>query len=303
MVLHGKKEVRIMGRLIRTISEDGAVIALAVDATDIAERAQQIHKTSAVTSAALGRLLSAASMMGSMLKGKHDSVTLRISGNGPAGSVIAVADSEGNSRGYVQNPVVEIPLNKKGKLDVSGCIGSGTLTVMKDLGLKEPYIAQIPLATGEIAEDITSYYAVSEQTPTVCALGVLVNPDLSIQAAGGFLIQLLPSADDDTIDAVEKGLEGLPSFTQMLSSGMTLEEIIRKALPAFEMNVLDESAPEYRCTCSRKRVEDALISTGKAELEDMAKDDKTEVSCHFCDKVYSFSGSEILALSKQAGKA
>ena len=181
-----------MGRLIRTISEDGAVIALAVDATDIAERAQQIHKTSAVTSAALGRLLSAAAMMGSMLKGKHDSVTLRISGDGPAGSVIAVADSEGNSRGYVQNPVVEIPLNKKGKLDVSGAIGSGTLTVMKDLGLKEPYIAQIPLASGEIAEDITSYYAISEQTPTVCALGVLVNPDLSIQAAGGFLIQLLP---------------------------------------------------------------------------------------------------------------
>ncbi|HBL41360.1 MAG TPA: Hsp33 family molecular chaperone HslO [Ruminococcaceae bacterium] len=289
-----------MGRLIRTISEDGALIALAVDATDIVERAQQIHKTSAVTSAALGRLLSASTIMGALLKGKKDSVTLRINGDGPVGSVIAVADSDGNSRGYVANPVVEIPLNKKGKLDVSGCIGNGTLTVMRDLGLKEPYIAQIPLATGEIAEDITSYYAVSEQTPTVCALGVLVNPDLSIKAAGGFLIQLLPSADDDTITAVEKGLEGLPSFTQMLSSGMTLEGIVQKALPAFEMNVLDESAPEYRCTCSRERVENALISTGKAELEDMAKDAKTEVSCHFCDKVYSFSGTEILALSKQA---
>lgn len=285
-----------MGKIIRTITNNGEAVCIAVDATDIAERAQQIHKTSAVTSAALGRLLSAASMMGDMLKGKDDTITLRISGDGPAGSVIAVADSSGNCRGYVANPIVEIPLNNKGKLDVSSAIGNGTLTVMKDLNLKEPYVAQVPLVSGEIAEDITSYYAVSEQTPTVCALGVLVNPDLSIRAAGGFMIQLLPFASEETITKVEKGLEGLPSFTQMLSSGMTLESICKRALQEFEIEILDESAPEYKCYCSRERVEAALISTGKAELEDMAKDEKTEVSCHFCDAVYTFTSKDILAL-------
>ena len=288
-----------MGKIIRTITSTGEIMCIAVDATDIVERAQQIHKTSAVTSAALGRLLSAASMMGDMLKGKDDSVTLRISGDGPAGSVIAVADSEGNCRGYVSNPVVEIDLNSKGKLDVSGAIGSGTLTVMKDLNLKEPYVAQIPLVSGEIAEDITAYYATSEQTPTVCALGVLVNPDLSIRAAGGFMIQLLPFASEEAISGVEKSIEGLPSFTQMLSSGMTLEAICKRALQEFEIEILDESEPVYKCYCSKERVEAALISTGKAELEDMAKDEKTEVSCHFCDAVYTFTSKDILDLSKR----
>ena len=288
-----------MGKIIRTITTNGEAMCIAVDATDMVERAQQIHKTSAVTSAALGRLLAAASMMGDMLKGKDDSVTLRISGDGPAGSVIAVADSEGNCRGYVSNPVVEIDLNSKGKLDVSGAIGSGTLTVMKDLNLKEPYVAQIPLVSGEIAEDITAYYATSEQTPTVCALGVLVNPDLSIRAAGGFMIQLLPFASEEAISGVEKSIEGLPSFTQMLSSGMTLEAICKRALQEFEIEILDESEPVYKCYCSKERVEAALISTGKAELEDMAKDEKTEVSCHFCDAVYTFTSKEIIDLSKR----
>lgn len=291
-----------MGKIIRTITTNGEAMCIAVDATDIVERAQQIHKTSAVTSAALGRLLAAASMMGDMLKGKDDSVTLRISGDGPAGSVIAVADSQGNCRGYVSNPVVEIDLNSKGKLDVSGAVGEGTLTVMKDLNLKEPYVAQIPLVSGEIAEDITAYYATSEQTPTVCALGVLVNPDLSIRAAGGFMIQLLPFASEETISGIEKGLEGLPSFTQMLSSGMTIEAICRRALQGFEIDILDESEPTYKCYCSRERVEAALISTGKTELEDMAKDEKTEVSCHFCDAVYSFTSEDILKLSKKASE-
>ncbi|MBR6619605.1 MAG: Hsp33 family molecular chaperone HslO [Clostridia bacterium] len=291
-----------MGKIIRTITTNGEAMCIAVDATDIVERAQQIHRTSAVTSAALGRLLAAASMMGDMLKGKDDSVTLRISGDGPAGSVIAVADSSGNCRGYVANPVVEIDLNSKGKLDVSGAIGAGTLTVMKDLNLKEPYVAQIPLVSGEIAEDITSYYAVSEQTPTVCALGVLVNPDLSIKAAGGFIIQLLPFASDETIDKVEKGLEGLPSFTQMLSSGMTIEAICKRALQEFEIEILDESEPTYKCYCSKQRVEAALISTGVEELVDMAKDEKTEVTCHFCDAVYSFTSKELLDLAKRASE-
>lgn len=288
-----------MGKIIRTITTTGEVMCIAVDATDIVERAQQIHKTSAVTSAALGRLLAAASMMGDMLKGKDDSVTLRISGDGPVGSVIAVADSQGNCRGYVSNPVVEIDLNSKGKLDVSGAVGNGTLTVMKDLNLKEPYVAQIPLVSGEIAEDITAYYATSEQTPTVCALGVLVNPDLSIRAAGGFMIQLLPFASEETISGIEKGLEGLPSFTQMLSSGMTLEAICKRALQEFEIEILDESEPTYKCYCSKERVEAALISTGKTELEDMAREEKTEVTCHFCDAVYTFTSKEILDLSKR----
>lgn len=288
-----------MGKIIRTITTNGEAMCIAVDATDMVERAQQIHKTSAVTSAALGRLLAAASMMGDMLKGKDDSVTLRISGDGPAGSVIAVADSQGNCRGYVANPIVEIDLNSKGKLDVSGAIGNGTLTVMKDLNLKEPYVAQIPLVSGEIAEDITAYYATSEQTPTVCALGVLVNPDLSIRAAGGFMIQLLPFASEETISGVEKSIEGLPSFTQMLSSGMTIEAICRRALQEFEIEILDESAPTYKCYCSKERVEAALISTGKTELEDMAREEKTEVTCHFCDAVYTFTSKEILDLSKR----
>lgn len=289
-----------MGKIIRTITNNGEAVCIAVDATDMVERAQQIHKTSAVTSAALGRLLCAASMMGDMLKGKDDTVTLRISGDGPAGSVIAVSDSSGNCRGYVANPVVEIDLNSKGKLDVAGAVGQGTLTVMKDLGLKEPYVAQIPLVSGEIAEDITAYYATSEQTPTVCALGVLVNPDLSIRAAGGFMIQLLPFASEETISGIEKSIDGIPSVTQMLSSGMTLEAICKRALSEFEVEILDESEPTYKCYCSRERVEAALISTGKTELEDMVKDEKTEVTCHFCDAVYTFTSKDIINLSKKA---
>lgn len=291
-----------MGRLIRTISDDGSVIALAIDSSDIVERARNIHSTVPVTTAALGRLLSAASMMGSMLKGKSDSVTLRVSGDGPAGSLIAVSDSGGFCKGYVTNPIIDIPPKYKGKLDVGRAVGAGTLTVMKDLGLKEPYVAQVPLVSGEIAEDITGYYASSEQTPTVCALGVLVNGDMSVAVAGGFIIQLLPGASDETVDAVERGLVGLPPVTEMLSSGCSLEEMISKALPEFRMSVLDESAPEYRCDCSRARVERALLSTGREELEDMAKDEKTEVTCHFCDKIYTFSGSEILSLSRKASE-
>lgn len=287
-----------MGKLVRMISNDGTLTVMAVDTTDIISRMEQIHHTSAVTSAALGRLLTAASLMGAVLKGKDDSITLRLNGDGPAGVVIAVSDNEGNVRGYVENPVVEIPLNIKGKLDVAGAVGkNGTLTVMKDLGLKEPYIGQIPIFSGEIAEDITSYYATSEQTPTVCALGVLVNPDLSIKAAGGFIIQLLPTAMDDTIDLVEECIDGIPSVTQMLTSGLDPEEICRKVLSKFELEYLDGSEPEYRCNCSRHRVEKALISTGKEALEEMAEDDGTEVCCHFCEKKYRFTSADIRKLA------
>lgn len=288
-----------MSELVRMISVDGTLTVMAVDSTDMINRMEKIHQTSAVTSAALGRLLTAASMMGAVLKGKDNSITLRLNGGGPSGSLIAVSDNEGNVRGYVANPVVEIPLNDKGKLDVAGAVGrEGNLTVMKDLGMKEPYIGQVPIISGEIAEDITNYFATSEQTPSVCALGVLVNPDLSIRAAGGFIIQLLPTALEDTIDLVEECIKGIPPVTQMLTEGMTPEDICRSVLSKFELDKLDSSNPEYRCNCSRERVTKALLSMGRDELKDMANDPITVVDCHFCEKKYRFSSAEIRKLAE-----
>lgn len=287
-----------MGKAVRMISDDGTLTVMAIDSTDFVGRAERIHQTSAVTSAALGRLLTAASLMGAVLKGKDHTITLRLNGNGPAGVVLAVSDSEGNVRGYVHNPVVEIPLNAKGKLDVRGAVGvDGTLTVMKDLGLKEPYIGQIPIVSGEIAEDITNYFATSEQTPTVCALGVLVNPDLTIKAAGGFIIQLLPTAMDDTIDKVEECIKDIPPVTNMLTSGMTPEQICRNVLKTFDLELLDEFEPVYKCTCSKDRVERAFLTLGKDDLKDMAKDEYTEAVCPFCNKKYRFTPAEILSIA------
>lgn len=287
-----------MSELVRMISTDGTLTVIAADTTEIVNRMQQIHMTSKVTSAALGRLLTAASMMGAVLKGKDHTVTLRINGEGPAGSLIAVSDSDGNVRGYVANPIVFIPLNDKGKLDVAGAVGKdGTLTVMKDLGMKEPYIGQIPIVSGEIAEDITSYFATSEQIPSVCALGVLVNPDQTIAVAGGFIIQLLPTALDDTIDLVEECIKDIPPVTQMLADGMTPEQICRRVLSKFDLEVLDTSVPEYKCYCSKERFAKGLITLGKEELLDMANDPVTEVKCHFCDMKYKFTPAEIKALA------
>ena len=290
-----------MDKLVRCISTDGTLVMMAADTTDMVEKAQEIHSPSAVVTAALGRLLTGASLMGSMLKGKDDSLTLRINGGGPAGSVLAVSDSEGNTRGYAANNIVEIPLNAKGKLDVAGAVGTnGSLTVIKDLGLKEPYVGQVPIISGEIAEDITSYYASSEQTPSVCALGVLVNPDLTVKAAGGFIIQLLPTADEETISAVERCIEGIPAVTSMLTDGMTPEQICKKVLPEFELEVLDSSNPEYKCNCSRERVMKALISVGEKELRDMQNDEITQVNCQFCGKSYDFTSKEIKELADKA---
>lgn len=288
-----------MGRLIRCITSDGAVIASAVDTTDVVAAAEQIHSTSAVVTAALGRLLTAASMMGNMLKNKDDSVTLRLAGNGPAGSVIAVSDAQGNVRGYASNPIVEIPLNEKGKLDVSGAVGKeGTLYVLKDIGLKEPYNGSVPLVSGEIAEDITAYYAISEQIPTVCALGVLVNPDLTVKKAGGYIIQMMPFATDEEIKKVEDGIKDMRPISTMLSEGMSLEDIIKTALKYYEVEVLDETQVAYKCNCSRERVEKALISMGKKDLLEMAAEqESTNIECHFCDKNYSFSVHEIRELA------
>lgn len=290
-----------MGKLIRCITSNGQVMATAVDTTDIVARAEQIHTTSAVVTAALGRLLTAASMMGNMLKGRDDSLTLRVAGGGPTGAVIAVSDFNGDVRGYVSNPVVELPLNEKGKLDVGGAVGrEGSLYVIKDLGLKEPYNGSVPLVSGEIAEDVTAYYALSEQTPTVCALGVLVNPDLTVKVAGGYIIQLLPAAEEATIEKLEDGIKDIPSITKMLSDNMSIEEILRLALKNFEVEVLYEQEIEYKCNCTRQRVEKALISMGKKELEEMAEEmENAEIKCHFCDKVYNFSNEELKALTKQ----
>ena len=290
-----------MANLIRCITDDGCVVALAIDSTEIVETARRYNQSSKVCTAALGRLLTASSMMGKMLKGEDDSVTLRINGKGPAGSVIAVAGADGFCRGYIMDPHVELPLNDKGKLDVGGAVGTdGFLSVVKDLDYKEPVVGQVPIVSGEIAEDLTSYFAASEQVPTVCALGVLVNPDLTVAAAGGFIIQLLPTADDTVIDRVENGLQGLPAVTAMLSDGLTPLEILRRALPDFQLETLGEYDCAYRCNCSRERVERALISAGKDALEEMAQDEVTEVKCNFCPAVYRFSSEEIKKLLRDA---
>lgn len=287
-----------MKNLIRMISDDGQLSVMAVDSTNIVSDMRRIHSTSKVCSAALGRLLTAASLMGSMLKGKEDSLTVKINGNGPCETVLAVSDSCGNVRGYIGNAKVQLPLNEKGKLDVKGAVGTeGSLTVIKDLGLKEPYVGQTRIVSGEIAEDITSYYAVSEQIPTVCALGVLVDPDTeNIICSGGFIIQLLPYAQEETIAKLEKDLESVKPVTAMLFDGMNPEEICRAVLKSFKLEKLDDAEVEYRCTCSRERVAKALIATGKDGLSEMAQDEVTEVVCNFCNKKYHFPKDEILAL-------
>ncbi len=294
-----------MGILKRAISADASAVAMAVDTTDIVSEIEKIHKTSAVTTAALGRLTTAASMIGYSLKNKDDSVTLRLDGKGPSGALIAVSDYMGNVKSYIQNPVVEIPLNKHGKLDVAGAVGrDGTLSVIKDIGLKEPYSGMIPLVSGEIAEDVAAYFATSEQVPTVCGLGVLVNPDLSVNCAGGYLVQLLPFASDAVIDQIEKNVNSLKSVTQMMSDGITMDELVLKLLDGLEPNLLDEANVEYRCDCSTDRVSRALISLGKEELDSMiaeneSKGKDTEVQCHFCNKIYSFSNADLKKLMKQ----
>lgn len=290
-----------MGRIVRVISKDASAVCSAIDGGDIVARIEQINKSSAVCTAALGRLALGASLMGFGLKNSDDSLTVRIDGGGPVGTLIAVSDSYGNVKAYIKNPVVELPLNSQGKLDVGGAVGKdGTITVIKDMGLKEPYSGQTPLVSGEIAEDITQYLAVSEQTPSVCALGVLVAPDLSVICAGGFLLQLLPFAPDEVIDRIESNLAGIRSVTAMLSDGMTAEQIAMLAMEGLEPELLDDFEVNYVCDCSRERTERMLISLGTKELEELAKDDVTEVCCNFCDKKYRFSSEEIRSLTERA---
>lgn len=281
--------------MVRSISENGGIVVCAVDSTNIVKTMEEIHKTSAVVSAALGRLLTGASLMGSWLKNDQDSLTIRVDGKGPAGVLLTVTDGLGNVRGYVTNPVVELPYRADGKLDVGAAVGSdGTLSVMKDLGLKEPYIGQIPLVSGEIGEDITSYYATSEQTPTVCALGVLVNKDLTIRRAGGYLLQLLPGATDAEIMQIEKNIQNITSVTELLESGGTPYDMAKIALEGFAPQILEERLVEYRCHCSEAKTKSILASLGKEELERMRTEDPmAEVECHFCRKKYNFDLNEL----------
>ena len=290
-----------MGILKRAIAKDASVVACAIDATDIVSQIESIHQTSAVVTAALGRLSIAASMMGYGLKSENDSVTLRVKGNGPTGMLTAVADSHGNVKADVEHPVVEIPLNAQGKLDVGGAVGNdGTLSVVKDLGLKEPYVGIVPLVSGEIAEDIAQYFATSEQTPTVCGLGVLVNPDLSVKVAGGYLIQLLPFASDACIDTIENNLKSMPPVTTMMTQGMTAEQIALRLLDGLEPNLLDESEVAYHCDCSRIRTEKVLAALGEKELTNLSEEGKPiEVCCHFCKKVYTFQPEELKVMALQ----
>ena len=284
-----------MSKAIRCLTTDAAVVAIALDATDMVARAEQIHHTSAVVTAALGRLLTAASLMGIMLKNTEDSVTLKVNGGGPVGQLITVSDGRGNARGYAQNPVVEIPLKPNGKLDVSGAVGTdGLLYVLRDTGAPEPYVGCTPLVSGELAEDITTYYATSEQIPTVCALGVLVNPDLTVRAAGGLLIQLLPFCPESIIDKLEKNIAALRPMTEMLDEGMSIEDILKTALDGLEFDVVDSFEPEYRCACSAEKVTGAFCAMSDEDLRSLPDEQgHVEVTCSFCDRVYTFTAADI----------
>src|SRR5699024_2392666 len=274
----------------------------ALSATDLVERARAIHDTWPVATAALGRLLMGASMMGNMLKNEDGSVTLRIRGGGPLGSLTAVPDSTGNVRGYVANPAVDVPRKAHAKLDVGAAVGcDGELTVIKDIGMREPYVGSVQLVGGEIAEDIAAYFVESEQIPTACALGVLIAPDQTVQAAGGYLIQLLPGADDAVISAVERGIAKVGAVSAKLDQGISPLDLLHEVLGEFELEVLETTPVEYRCQCSRERVSRALISMGKDELESLiAEQGSAELTCQFCDKVYHFTEDDLKQLLLEA---
>ena len=287
-----------MANLIRGLSENGGVVFCGVDSTQIVRKAEKLHTTSATCSAALGRLLTGAALMGSMLKDDRDQVTLRVSGGGPAGVVIACTDGTGNVKGCIDHPLVELPAKPNGHLDVGGAVGKdGVLTVIRDNRLqKEPTVGQVPLVSGEIAEDLTAYYAYSEQVPTVMALGVLVDKDLSILCAGGFMVQLLPGATDAEIDQLEKNIAAMPSVTTLLHEGKTPEDMMQLALAGFDPNVLDERDVHYQCDCSAERTKEMLFSLGRKELVRMRDEDPAcEVVCHFCHSKYQYDLNDLLA--------
>ena len=281
--------------IIRAITADGYVKASVITGRALVERARNIHTLLPVATAALGRTLMAASMMGDALKIDGSSVTLQIKGGGPLGTVLAVSDDSGNVRGYVQNPHVELMEKVPGKLDVGRAVGeAGSLTVIKDLGMKEPYVGTIGLLSGEIADDVAAYFVESEQIPTACALGVLVGTDQSVTAAGGYLIQLLPGAGEDVISKIEAGVARVGSVSHALEGGLDGEGLLRAVLSDFELEILETHPVEYRCYCSRERVSRALVSMGRQELSDLIREQgQAELTCQFCDQVYRYTREEL----------
>ncbi len=287
--------------IIRATAADGQIRAFAATTCELVEYARSAHNTSPVATAALGRLLTAGAMMGVMMKGKDDILTIKINGDGPIQGLTVTADSKGNVKGYAFNPNVMLPPNEKGKLDVGGALGLGVLSVIKDIGLKEPYVGDTILVTSEIAEDLTYYFATSEQTPSSVALGVLMNKDNTVRQAGGFIIQLLPGASDEAIDKLEKKLGEITSITSMLDAGMTPEMILDDILGEFGLEILDKLPTAFYCNCSKERIEKALISVGKKDLQDMIDDGETiEVNCHFCNKHYPITVEELKVLLEKA---
>ena len=290
-----------MDYIVRATAADGQIRAFAATTRETVETARQDHNTSPVATAALGRLLTAGAMMGVMMKGDKDLLTLRIHAGGPLNGITVTADSKGNVKGYVGNPDVVIPANKKGKLDVAGAVGVGFMDVIKDLGLKEPYVGQCVLQTSEIAEDLTYYFATSEQVPSSVGLGVLMNKDNTVRQAGGFIIQLLPGASDEIIDRLEAKLSGISSITSLLDAGKTPEEILKDILGEFGLEILKKMPVQFHCDCERSRVEKAIISIGRKEIQDMIDEGKEiEVNCQFCNKHYKFSVDELGEMLKKA---
>ena len=287
--------------IVRATAGNGSIRAFAATTRDLVQHAREIHHTSPVASAALGRMLTAAAMMGSMLKGDKDILTLQVRGEGPLQGIVVTSDSKAQVKGYVFNPNVEIPDLIPGKLNVSGAIGAGHLSVIKDIGMREPYAGKIELVTGEIAEDLTYYFAQSEQTPSAIGLGVLVETDTSIRRAGGFIIQLLPDATDEMIDKLEKKLATIPYVSDLLDMGQTPEGILEMILGDFDLKIMDTIPTAFYCNCTRERVEKALISIGKEELEKIIREDKkANLHCHFCSKEYDFNEEQLVALLEEA---
>ncbi len=288
--------------IIRGVSKDESIRFFGCITTGVVEEARRIHGCSPVSIAALGRMLTAASMMGIMLKSDRDTITVQINGKGPAGSIVVVSDNTGDVRGYISNPEVQLMHRQDGKLDVGSAVGvDGVLTVIKDLGMKEPYVGQIPIVTGEIGDDISSYFATSEQTPTAVGLGVLVEVDGHVAASGGFIIQLMPEAEESVISQLEERLGKVRSVTDMIKSGLDAEGVIKDILGDIEYKVFEEKEIAYRCNCSKERMERALISIGRSELDDIIKEQgNAELTCHFCSNKYDFSKEELINLLEKA---
>lgn len=287
--------------ILRATAADGLIRAFAATTKNTVQTARTLHNTTPVASAALGRLLTAGAMMGTMLKGEKDLVTLQIKGDGPIEGLLVTADSKGRVKGYPFNPNVDIPPKSPVKLDVGGAVGKGYLTVIKDLGLKEPYVGKTELVSGEIAEDLTYYYAKSEQIPTAIALGVLVDTDTSIKAAGGFIIQLMPGATLEVATMFEERITHLKYITELLDRGETPETILDAVLGDMDLEIIDKMPTEFYCDCSRERVEKALISIGEKDLRTILEEDKkAEISCHFCNKVYNFDEADLKKLLDEA---